>query len=91
MIHFMTSLCCYKTQNVFYHSRMIDFEYELRSISKNFCTLKKQKFAWTFVIMFFHALKSMTQKIYFKVCIEILLLTENVKNRMKERLKNVMK
>ena len=45
MIHFMTSLCYYKIQNVFYHCRMIDLDYELRSISKIFWTLQNQKFA----------------------------------------------
>ena len=45
MIHFMTSLCYYKIQNVFYHSRIIDFDYELRSILKIFWTLENQKSA----------------------------------------------
>ena len=30
MIHFMTSLCYYKIQNVLYHRRMINFDYELK-------------------------------------------------------------
>ena len=36
MIHFMSSLCYYKIQNVFYHSRMMDFDYELKPNLKNY-------------------------------------------------------